>query len=51
MVLTQLLWMTMPVVDNMMVGHLGAEALAGMAIATTYYWLLQLVCLGILSAV
>ncbi|NBT58360.1 MATE family efflux transporter [bacterium] len=51
MVLTQLLWMTMPVVDNMMVGHLGTEALAGMAIATTYYWLLQLVCLGILSAV
>lgn len=51
MVITQLLWMTMPVVDNMMVGHLGAEALAGMAIATTYYWLLQLVCLGILSAV
>ncbi|NBX76306.1 MAG: MATE family efflux transporter [Proteobacteria bacterium] len=50
MVLTQLLWMTMPVVDNMMVGHLGAESLAGMAIATTYYWLLQLVCLGVLSA-
>lgn len=51
MVVTQLLWMTMPVVDNMMVGHLGSEALAGMAIATTYYWLLQLVCLGILSSI
>lgn len=51
MVLTQLLWMTMPVVDNMMVGHLGAESLAGMAIATTYYWLLQLVCLGVLSTI
>lgn len=51
MIVTQLLWMTMPVVDNMMVGHLGAEFLAGMALATTYYWLLQLVCLGILSAV
>jgi len=51
MVLTQLLWMSMPVVDNMMVGQLGAQSLAGMAIATTYYWLLQLVCLGILSSI
>ena len=50
MILAQLLWMTMPVVDNMMVGGLGAEALASMAIATTYYWLLQLVCLGIISS-
>lgn len=50
MVATQLLWMTMPIVDNMLVGHLGEIPLAAMAIATTFYWLLQLVCLGILSA-
>jgi len=50
MVTTQLLWMTMPVVDNMVVGKLGASSLAAMAIATTYYWLLQLLSLGVLSA-
>ncbi len=51
MIVTQVLWMTMPIVDNMMVGKLGSHALAAMAIATTYYWLLQLVCFGILSTV
>lgn len=51
MVATQVLWMTMPIVDNMMVGKLGAIPLAAMAIATTYYWLLQLLCFGILSTV
>lgn len=50
MIATQLLWMTMPVVDTLMVGHLGPKALASMAIATTYYWLLQLVCFGIMSS-
>jgi len=50
MVVTQILWMTMPIVDNMMVGKLGPVSLAAMAIATTYYWLLQLVCFGILTA-
>ena len=50
MVATQLLWMTMPIVDNMLVGHLGEMPLAAMAVATTFYWLLQLVSLGILSA-
>ena len=50
MMATQLLWMTMPIVDNMLVGHLGERALASMALAATFYWLLQLVCLGILTA-
>lgn len=51
MVMTQLLWMSMPLVDNLLVGQLGARSLAAMAIATTYFWLLQLVCFGILTAV
>lgn len=51
MIMTQLLWMSMPLVDNLMVGHLGAQELAAMALATTYFWLLQLVCFGILTAI
>lgn len=51
MVMTQLLWMSMPLVDNLMVGRLGAKELAAMALATTYFWLLQLVCFGILTAI
>lgn len=47
----QLLQLSMVLVDNMMVGHLGPQSLAGMAIASTLYNLSFVCSLGVLSAV
>lgn len=47
----QLLQLSMVFVDSVMVGHLGAEPLAAMAIASTFYTILYLSALGVLSAV
>lgn len=51
MVVTQLLWMSMPVVDNIMVGSLGGDALAALAIAGAYFTFLLIFVIGVLSAV
>lgn len=51
MVVTQLLWMSMPVVDNIMVGSLGGEPLAALAIAGAYFTFWLMTIIGVLSAV
>jgi len=51
MVVTQLLWMSMPVVDNIMVGSLGGDALAALAIAGAYFTFFLVGMIGVISAI
>ena len=41
-------WMTMGVVDTMMVGHLGKEALGGVAIAGIFFYTIAVFGMGML---
>lgn len=47
----QLLMLSMVFVDNIMVGPLGADALAALALATGLYSLVNIVLIGVLSAI
>ncbi len=47
---TQLLHLTMQVVDSVLVGHLGVDPLAAIGMASAYYSILLCTCLGFLSA-
>lgn len=47
---TQLLHLTMQVVDSVLVGHLGVDPLAAIGMASAYYTILLCTCLGFLSA-
>lgn len=50
MMVTQVFVLLMTVVDNLMVGRLGPDFLAGLALASGYYNLASIVAFGILSA-
>ena len=49
--LAQLLQLSMVVVDNLMIGHLGAVALAGMALASIMIHFVFIFAIGVLSAI
>src|SRR5690606_9542631 len=50
MIGAQLLWLSMVFVDNVMVGRLGSEPLAAMAMASTLFSLTYVFSMGVLSA-
>ncbi len=50
-VVTQLAHISMSFVDTVMVGRLGAEALAGVALGNTVFFNIMIFCMGILMAV
>ena len=47
-VVGELGWMTMGVVDTMMVGHLGKEALGGVAIGSSFFYTIAVFAMGLL---
>ena len=51
MMVTQVFVLLMTVVDNLMVGRLGPDFLAGLALASGYYNLCSIVAFGILGAI
>lgn len=49
-VLSQVGQMTMGLVDTVIAGHIGTEPLAGLGLASNFYWTLTSICLGCLLA-
>lgn len=50
MIGTQLLWMSLPFTDSVMIGQLGQEPLAALGICSTFYTFLLVTAIGLLSA-
>lgn len=49
-VLTQLAWVAMPTTDTAMIGHLGAEVLAGATLSLMVFFLAYVACFGVVMA-
>jgi len=50
-VLTQLSWVAMMTTDVAMIGHLGADALAGASLSLMIFFLGYVVCFGVINMV